>query len=252
TYQKLAGINASGASRAALGLADAALFEGRLNDAATLLDNGIKDDVANNRTAAAAIKQIALAELHVLRGQKAQAMALADQALSVVKDEGQKYVLARIYFGAGQESKALEIAQTLSARIEPDPRHYAKLIEAEAQMLHGKLSDAITTLQEAQKITDSWPGRLLLGRAYLEAKSFAEAHSEFDACLKRRGEAAALLLDDVPSYRYLPPVYYYLGLVQEGLNSPAAVESWRTFLQLKAKGEDEPMVRDARRRVEGR
>jgi hypothetical protein len=29
--------------------------------------------------------------------------------------------------------------------------------------------------------------------------------------MKRRGEATAVFLDEVPSYRYLPPVYYYLG-----------------------------------------
>jgi tetratricopeptide (TPR) repeat protein len=249
TYRRLEAVNASGASRAALGLADVALYEGRLGDAVMLLENGIKGDQANHNAAALVGKQIALAELHLLRGQKPQALALAEQALAATKDEGRKYVLARLYLNAGQESKALEIAQALSTRIEPDPRHYAKLIEGEAQLLRGKLSDAVTTLQDAQKLTDSWVGRLLLGRAYLEAKSYAEAHSEFDACLKRRGEATALLLDDVPSYRYLPPVYYYLGQVQAGLNSPAAVDSWQTFLQIKANGEEEPMITETRRRL---
>ena len=252
TYHRLETVSSRGASSAAIGLADVALYEGRLSEAATLLENGIKGDLANNLAAAAATKQMALAELHVLRGQKTQALALAEQALPMAKDEGRKYVLARIYLEAGQEGKALQLASELSARIEPDPRHYAKLIEGESQLLKGKLSEAVTTMQEAQKFADSWPGRFMLGRAYLEAKAFAEAHSEFDACLKRRGEAAAILLDDVPSYRYLPPVYYYLGRVQSGLNSPAAAESWRTFLKLKEKGEDEPLITDARRRLEGR
>ena len=119
-------------------------------------------------------------------------------------------------------------------------------------MLHGKLSEAVTSFQAEQSITDSWQGRFMLGRAYLEAKSFAEAHSEFDACLKRRGEATALLLDDVPSYRYFPPVHYYLGRVQEGLNISAAAESFRTFLKLKEKGEDNAMIIDARRRIDQR
>ena len=252
TYRRLAEVSSRGASLAAIGLADVAMYEGRLSAAATLLENGIRGDLADNNTAAVATKQVALAELHLLRGQRPQAIALADQSLTVAKDEGRKYVLARIYLEAGQESKSLQIATELSARIEPDPRHYARLIEGEAQLLRGKLSDAVTSFQEAQKLTDSWPGRFLLGRAYLEANAFAEAHSEFNACLKRRGEAAALLLDDVPSYRYLPPVHYYLGRVQAGLNSPAAVESWRTFLKIKEKGEEEPMITDVRRRVEGR
>ncbi len=252
TYHKLEAISASGASRAALGLADVAMYEGRLSEAVTLLETGIRNDQANHQAAAAAIKQLALAELYLLRGQKNQTLALADQVLSGAQEEGVKYMLAHLYLNAGQENKALQMAAELSASIPPDPRHYAKLIEGEAQMLHGKLSEAVTSLQAAQQITDSWSGRFLLGRAYLEAKSFAEAHSEFDACLKRRGEAAAILLDDVPSYRNLPPVYYYLGRVQEGLHSPAAVESWRTFLKIKEKGEDEPMITEARHRIAGR
>ena len=252
TYHRLAAINASGASRAAMGLADVALYEGRLNDANAILENGIKADETNKNSAAVATKQIALAEIAVQRGQKNIALALALQALTTVKDEGAKYIIAHIFLEAGQELKALQIATELGTRIEPDPRHYAKLIEGEAQMLRGKLSEAITSFQAAQSITDSWQGRFMLGRAYLEAKSFAEAHSEFDACLKRRGEATALLLDDVPSYRYFPPVHYYLGRVQEGLNISAAAESFRTFLKLKEKGEDNAMIIDARRRIDQR
>lgn len=167
-------------------------------------------------------------------------------------DKGAKYLIAHIFLEAGQEAKALTIATELGARIEPDPRHYAKLIEGEAHILRGKLSEAITSIQAAQNISDSWQGRFMLGRAYLEAKSFPEAHSEFDACLKRRGEATALLLDDVPSYRYFPPVCYYLGRVQEGLNIAASTESFRTFLKLKEKGEDNAMIIDTRRRIDKR
>jgi hypothetical protein len=39
---------------------------------------------------------------------------------------------------------------------------------------------------------DTWIGRFELGRAYIEAGAFTEADSEFDQCLKRRGEAIEL------------------------------------------------------------
>jgi len=45
-----------------------------------------------------------------------------------------------------------------------------------------------------------------MGRAYLDAGAFTEASAEFDVCLKRRGEATSIFLDDVPSYHLLPAV----------------------------------------------
>ena len=63
-----------------------------------------------------------------------------------------------------------------------------------------------------------------------------------------------MFLDDVPSYRVFPSVYYYLGRAQEGLGSPAAADSYRTFLAIKEKADPatDPLVQDARRRVVGR
>ncbi len=77
-------------------------------------------------------------------------------------------------------------------------------------------------------------GHFDLGRAYLEARQFTQADSEFDRCLKRRGEALPLLLDDEPTYAYLPPVYYYQGRVREGLNSEGFADSYRDVSQVSA------------------
>ena len=57
TYHKLETISANGASRAALGLADVALYEGRLSEAATLLETGIRNDQATHQAATAANKK---------------------------------------------------------------------------------------------------------------------------------------------------------------------------------------------------
>jgi hypothetical protein len=74
-----------------------------------------------------------------------------------------------------------------------------------------------------------------------------EANSEFETCLKRRGEASAVFLDDVPTFRYLPPVYYYLGRTQEGLNSASADATYRQFLSIRKA--DDALTLDAKRRV---
>ena len=42
---------------------------------------------------------------------------------------------------------------------------------------------------------------------------------------------------------------YHLGRAQERLKSPAAVDSYKTFLAMKETGDKDPRVVDARRRV---
>jgi hypothetical protein len=59
-----------------------------------------------------------------------------------------------------------------------------------------------------------WPLRRDLGRFF-----FTQADSEFDRCIKRRGEALALFLDEEPTYGHFPPVYYYQGRVREELKT---------------------------------
>ncbi len=96
--------------------------------------------------------------------------------------------------------------------------------------------------------------RFWLGRAYLALNMFAEADSEFDACLRRRGEAAAVFIDDFPTYHRLAR-----GLLLPGPHarrteeSPAPSESFKTFLAPKEGGDETGgLVADARKRVAGR
>jgi tetratricopeptide (TPR) repeat protein len=153
-----------------------------------------------------------------------------------------------VYVDAGQLPKAQAIASQLLARVEPEPQLYGKILQAEILLKQGKIKEAISGLKDAQQISDTWIGRYALGRAYLQTGSFPEADSALEDCLKRRGEAVALYLDDVPTFRVLPPVYYYLGRAQEGLKSQAAADSFRAFLALQPQGND-ALVTDARRRL---
>jgi predicted Zn-dependent protease len=148
----------------------------------------------------------------------------------------------------GQEAKARTIASEFEKRLEPEPRSYGKLIEAAVLLKHGKAPDAIGLLEQASKLTDSWMARFTLGRAYLAAGAFTEADAELDHCLKRRGEATEMFLDDLPTYHFVPQVYYYLGRAQEGLKSAGAKDSYRTYLSLKQKADVDPLVNDARKR----
>lgn len=252
TYRRLQAVSQRGASLAAIGLADLALYEGRLSDAEALLQKAVKEDLSNQRSLDAATKLMALAEVDLTRHQAPQAAALAGRAIATSRQDAVALAAGRVYVEAGRDAAALPLASELSHRLEPDPQSYAKLIEGEKLLRQGAAREAVRVFLEAQKLADTWLGRFDLGRAYLQAGAFTEAYSEFDLCLKRRGEATAVFLDDIPSYRYLPPVYYYLGRAQEGLKSPAAAESFRTFLAIKEKGDgSDPLVVDARRRISG-
>ena len=153
------------------------------------------------------------------------------------------------YARAGAAAKAEPVVKALSARLSADPRAYAQLISGEIELERGNAREALRFFNEAQKIADTWLGRFDRGRAYIEIQEYTEASSELDACLKRRGEATAIFLDDVPSLHLLPEVYYYTGRAQQGLNSPGAAESFRTFLQMKQKSAGDRLVVDARKRL---
>jgi hypothetical protein len=71
--------------------------------------------------------------------------------------------------------------------------------------------------------------------------------------LRRKGEAAAVFMDDFPTYSRLLDVHYYQGVAREGLKSAGAVESFRAFLAPKANGDETGgLVADARKRIAGR
>jgi tetratricopeptide (TPR) repeat protein len=127
---------------------------------------------------------------------------------------------------------------------------YAKLIKGELQKKNGRIQEAITQFQEAQSILDTWIGRCVLGKAFLEIKAYPDAHSLLDSCLTHNGEAASVFFDDTPTYHVVAAMYYYIGRAQEGLGSLAAKESYQKFLAIKAKTDwDDPLVKEARRRL---
>jgi tetratricopeptide (TPR) repeat protein/predicted Ser/Thr protein kinase len=251
TYGKGAEVDARGASLAAMGLADIALYQGRVTDAVPLLEKGIEADVAAQNPEAAAEKLMALAEARLELRETAAAIAATERALSMGRGENILYPAARVFIATGHEAKALGLATELSSRLEPDPQAYAELIRGEVELARGKATEAIKHFLAAKKIADTWAGRFALGRAYLEAGAFAEADAELETCVKRRGEATALFLEESPSYHVFPPVYYYVGRAREGLKSPGAAEAFKSYLAVKT-GDGNALVADARKRLAGK
>ena len=245
-YQKIAKIRPS---MAAAGLADLAVYEGRYSDAVKILEKGAADDTAARNPDAAADKFSELAYVQVLRGQKSAALAALNSALDLSKAVKTRFMAARNYVALGETAKAQELGAGLSAELQIEPQAYGNLIEGEIAMKNGDGRAAVKSFTEANSILDTWIGRFDLGTAYLQLGAFTEADSEFDRCLKRRGEALALFLDEVPTYGYFPPVYYYQGRVLEGLKNSGFAESYKKYLSIRGQAGEDPLVADVRRRL---
>jgi len=246
-YHKLEKTNPSDA---ATGLADLAIYQGRFSDAVAILEKGASDDMARRKPDpdAAATKFWALANVQSLRGQKAPALAAAKRAVELSQSFQTRFVAAQVYVALGEVAKAKALASGLSSELQTEPQAYAKLIEGEAALKAGDARGAVKLFTGANTLLDTWNGRFDLGRAYLAIGAFPEADSEFDRCIKRRGEALGLFWD-LPTYSYFPPVYYYQGRAREGMKNAGFAESYKKYLSIRGNSAEDPLVAEVRRRV---
>ena len=249
TYHKLEKLGTFGSSLAGFGLADLAAYEGRFADAARILEQGAAADLEAKNPEGAANKFAALAHVQLLREQKRAAVAAADKALANGQSAKIRFLAARVFVEAGETVKAQKLAASLGSELQAEPQSYAKIIEGMIAAKRDDTKDAISALTDATKLLDTWISHFELGRAYLNAGLFVEADSEFDRCLQRRGEALELFDDSVPTYNYLPDVYYYEGRVQEGLKSSGFAASYRTYLSMRGQAGEDPRLPEIRRRL---
>lgn len=163
-----------------------------------------------------------------------------------------KFLAARVFLQAGDAARARKLASELASGLEAPPQAYAQLILSEAALQDQRPKDSLEHLTNAKKLADMWIVHLDLGRTYLEVGDFVEADSEFEECLKRRGEALEVFTDDMPTYYYFPPVYYYEGRALEGLKSSGAADSYRTYLGIRGKAGEDPLLPDIRHRLDQR
>ncbi len=222
-YEAMAKSSARGGSTANLGLADVAIYGGKFADARSLLAKGIQSDEAAGNRYVASTKQLALAGVLLAEGNTEAALQAIDRGLALSSGESRLVPAALIYVRTGETARALEIAATLGENLQPKSRAYGKLIEAQIQLDSGSRIEAIDTLSAAVELADLWLIRFYRGKAYLDAGYFAEALDEFMACEERRGEATAIFLDDLPTWRYTSTLPHWLGRAREelGISSSA-------------------------------
>jgi tetratricopeptide (TPR) repeat protein len=249
-WNRAAASSVQGASLAAMGLADLALYTGRHADAEALLPAEIDKDRLARNTAGVAAKLIARAEARQLSGNRKETIALAKEALALNTAESIVVPAARVLLASGRRADALGIAAELGKRLNPRARAYGKVIESEAALQEGRTLEAVEAARAALKLADLWLVRYALGVAYVQAGAYAEALSELEACDKRRGEATSVFLNDVPSWRYMAPLTYWLGRAREGVGlKTQALENYRAYVALRPSTLKEPLAEDARRRI---
>ncbi len=247
TYHGLEKFGPRASSLATAALADLALYQGRFSEQVRLLEQGANADLQAKAPENAANKFAALAYAELLRGQSRAAVASAEKALANGQTLQVRFLAGRVFAEAGDTAQAKKMADSLAKETQAEPQAYAKIIEGKLALKQGDSRLAVKDITDANNMLDTWIGRFELGRAYLEAGQFAEADSEFDHCIKRRGEVLELLMDNVVTYGYFPYVYYYQGRVRQGLKTPAFADSYRTYLSFRGQSTEDPLVAEVRK-----
>lgn len=247
TYGRMAESGVRGASLANIGLADIALYEGRFDDAVTVLLEGIETDRTTNNERGIGTKTIALAQARIGMGEVAEGVQII-RDLAAERGDGQLVPSAEIFAANGEFDSAFKIAEQYRRQLSPTARAYASLIDGINAYHQDEPIIAIDALRNALKSADLWIVRLYLGQAYLSAGYPAEASAEFDKLIDRRGEASGMFFDDVPTWRYMSTLPYWTARAQEELGmQEAASENYRAYLALRTGGG--PIANDARKRL---
>jgi superkiller protein 3 len=249
TWQRLQGVSAVGRDLALNGQADLAMYEGRLTDASKILEEALAKPSEGRTPLTTARFTATLAEVRELQGRGAEAIKLAEEALKQSNLPSIALFAGRVLIRAGKPERGDALAAELDQKLDQLSQMCAKLLAGEADLKRNAARAAIDNFNASQKILDTWLGRDGLGRAYLTANAFPEAQTEFDVCLTKKGEATTVLVDDIPTYRLFATTRYYIARVQEAQGSSAAGSSYKTFLSIKEKGDEQGLVADARRRV---
>jgi tetratricopeptide (TPR) repeat protein len=245
TYRSLAKLSDAGASLAASGLADVAIYQGRFKDATQLLEKAAAVDLAKEGPEQAADKFTAVSYARLSSGDVNGARKAAMRALEISKTVKIRFLAAHVLARTGDLKTAGEVARTLAAESLQDSKVYAQLIDAEIALQSKDARKAIEIISQANKNLDTWIGRLNLARAYIEAGMFTEADSELDACIRRKGEAVELM-DDGPTFGYFPEVYYLQGRVRQGLKSAGFAEPYRAYMDIRGTAGEDPLLNGIR------
>ena len=217
TYEDLKQVSAAGASFASAGLADAALYQGRTDEAIAILREGIAADRSAKNGTAQALKHAAMGEAMLARGDRDLAAREADAALAISQSNAVALRAGLTLAKSGRSAAAQKVVAMLDRKLEADPRAYALLIQAEINLAQKQPRAAIDQIREAQQHADTWIGRVAAARAQLDLGAAADAQSEVETAARRSGEATAITLDEWPTFHFFAEVNTLRNRIAERL-----------------------------------
>ncbi len=234
---------------AQLGLADAATYAGDFDAARTLFTEGIGLAESAGSSYYEATMRIGLSEALLLAGSDNDLIASSIvDALDTSGGLSRQVPGALLFLTIGDSESAMLIADTLAERLQPQDRAYSALIKGLIALSSGDSITAVESISGGVDLADLWLLRFYRGIAYLEAGYGAEALDDFTACFERRGEASAIFLDDLPTWRYMATLPYWLGRAQQELGM--LHEAKQNFMMFAARRpEGDVLADDARRRM---
>ncbi len=216
-----------GASLAAIGRADFALFHGRFADAIDGLRPTLEADEAAGNASSLARKHVVMAQALAAAGDRVEALRAGRRALELSEADAIAVPVALLLVDTGHLEEAAAVARRLGAGLPAASRAYATLVDGRIAIARGKPAEAVEAFRAGLKLADLWLLRFHLGLAYLEVgpAHAAAALAEFETCLARRAETAAVFLDDVPTFRYLAAVQDAHRRAREAIGLTAAPAS---------------------------
>lgn len=248
-YAAMSELGAQGAGLARLGKADLAQFSGDFAESARLVNAGIEHPEAGVGEHVLAASYLVLAKSQQKLGDTEAARMSLAASLAIAGGSSTQVVAALISVESGDLEAAQSFGEQLSQKLQSHARAYGRLVEGVIALAEERNVAAVDALRSGIEFADLWLIRFYLGRAYLQAGFFAEAMDEFMLCRDRQGEVSALFLNDLPTWRYMAPLPYWLGRAQQGLGMvDAAKASYQLFLDTY--GAADQLTRDASSRLQ--
>lgn len=248
-YDGMSETSSRSAALARLGRADLAQFTGNFAAAAELIGSDTKWQPAKVGEDVVAASYLVLARSQQRDGNIDGARVSLAASLATAAGTSTQVAAALLSIDTGDLTAASSHGEQLGRKLQSKARAYGKLIEGAVALAEQNNVAAINAIRAGTEYADLWLLRFYLGRAYFQGGFFAEAMDEFMLCEERRGEATAVFLDDLPTWRYMATLPYWLGRSQQGLGmTDAAATSYQRFLS--AHDADDSLAQDARYRVE--
>ncbi|MGK0259574.1 MAG: tetratricopeptide (TPR) repeat protein [Candidatus Azotimanducaceae bacterium] len=205
-YHAMKLVDLRGLALANAGLADLAMAKDEWPVAIGLLEAAIEADRSNGNIRGESTKTLMLAECTYAVDDIAATRNHLDTLSSMTLDPARLATLASLFVKVGDIAAANQVADDLNSRLSKIERAYGLVVKAQCFIAGKKFGDAVDELRQAIALADIWDARRLLGEILIASRHEFEGIEELDLCLRRSGEAVAMYLDDVPTFRYVKRV----------------------------------------------